>query len=175
MSQHHESDWIITADNVVIWMPREVAGACIDEATRLFPVETGGTFMGWWTNAGTAVITAMIGPGPRATHGRHHFQPDQEWQLEQIAQHYEKSGRRETYLGDWHSHPNRLRNTLSRVDRRVLQQIINTPSARCSTPLMAVLWGRSNDWQVSMWNAKIDQRRILWDRLVLKEATLRLF
>ena len=84
-------------------MPRTVKQACNDEASEMFPLETGGTYMGWWSYACTAVITTEIGPGPNASHGRHHFQPDQEWQLEQIARHYVASGRRETYLGDWHS------------------------------------------------------------------------
>ena len=136
----------------------------------MFPLETGGTFMGWWANTTTAVITAIIGPGPNAIHGRHHFQPDQGWQLNQIAQHYEVSGRRETYLGDWHSHPSRTGRTLSWADRRVLRLIISTPSARCPIPLMAVLWGPPDDWQTTMWYARLHWRHFLWDRLVVSEA-----
>lgn len=103
------------AREVVVWLARNVLEAATREADEKFPLESGGTFMGWWADAKTAVVTAMIGPGPDASHGQSHFQPDQAWQLDQIAQHYHASGRREIYLGDWHSHPNVLRN--AQLDR----------------------------------------------------------
>jgi len=157
----------------VVWMPQEVRQTCIDEASRTFPLETGGTFMGWWAGPTPAVITAVIGPGPKALHERRHFQPDQDWQLEQIACYYEASGRRETNLGDWHSHPRRTERSLSWTDRRALRSIIGTPSARCPAPLMAVLWGHPDDWQTAMWQAQLQPRRLLWDQLVVNEARLR--
>ena len=156
----------------VVWVPQEVSQICVEEASRMFPLETGGTFMGWWADPTTAAVTATIGPGPKAIHERYHFQPDQDWQLEQIAHHYEASGRRETYLGDWHSHPTKTSTTLSWADRRTLRLIISTPSARCPTPLMGILWGQPDDWQTAIWHARIYPRRLLWDRLVLSQAQL---
>ena len=128
--------------------------------------------MGWWADITTAVIAAVIGPGPDARHERHNFEPDQDWQLDQIAQHYEASGRRETYLGDWHSHPNASVDTLSWTDRRVLRRIINTPSARCPAPLMTVFWGQPDDWQAAVWHARLLRRTLLWDRLIVRRAQL---
>ena len=160
---------------VIVWMPRAVMQTCNDGASHMFPLETGGTYMGWWSDACTAVITTEIGPGPNASHGLHHFQPDQDWQLDQIAQHYTASGRRETYLGDWHSHPYASSGTLSWVDRRVLRRIINTSSARCRMPLMTVLWGNHNDWHTSTWRAQLSSRALLWDRIILKLVATKLF
>lgn len=146
--------------------------ACLAEAADKFPLESGGTFMGWWADSGTAVITGMIGPGPDAHHGRHSFQPDQAWQLAQIADHYAASGRRETYLGDWHSHPGASGGNLSWTDRRVLRRIIETPAARCPTPLMIVYWGEIDNWEVTAWHARLQPRRVIWDKLLPETASL---
>ena len=163
-----------TVYNVLVWFSQNCLLSCGEEASRSFPFETGGTFMGWWADRDTAVITSVIGPGPKASHGRHHFQPDQEWQIDQIAKHYEASGRRETYLGDWHSHPNAISGTLSWTDRRVLRRIINTDAARCSTPLMSVFWGKPDDWEMVMWHSQLRQRSFLWDQLTVTKAALKL-
>lgn len=159
--------------NITVWMPQYMAQACVDEADDKFPLESGGTFMGWWADPDTAVITAMIGPGPNAHHGRHSFQPDEAWQLKQIALHYEASGRRQTYVGDWHSHPGASGGSLSWIDRRVLRRIITTPSARCPTPLMIVFWGRAEEWQVDAWWAQLRSRPVIWDRLALEQAAIK--
>ena len=160
---------------VTVWLSSELLQACTDEATRTFPLETGGTFMGWWADCATAVVAAMIGPGPEAVHGRHNFAPDQAWQLAKIATYYQASGRRETYLGDWHSHPNASSGWLSWTDRRVLRQIIHSPEARCAEPLMAVFWGEAEDWQTEICHARLRPRPLFWNRLVVKPAGLRVY
>src|SRR3954464_11679823 len=71
---------------------------------RAFPVETGGVLMGFVTME-RIVVTSIVGPGPRAVHRRYSFTPDAEWQQKQVAELYERSGRRDAYLGDWHTHP----------------------------------------------------------------------
>lgn len=161
--------------SVTVWMSSPHLQSCIDEATRTFPFETGGTFMGWWSDTVTVVITAMIGPGPDAVHGRHDFAPDQAWQLAQIADHYQASGRRETYLGDWHSHPNASSGRFSWKDHRVLRRIIQSSEARCAEPLMAVLWGDVKAWQTQICHACLRPRSLLWDRLVVEPAGLRVY
>lgn len=166
-------DSIPASKIITAWMPRHIAQACVDEAAAKFPLESGGTFMGWWADSQTAVISGMIGPGPDAHHGRHSFQPDQSWQLEQIAHHYAASGRRETYLGDWHSHPEASGGSLSWTDRRVLRRVIATPPARCPTPLMIVFWGAVDEWEVAGWRARLRSRRFLWDRLLLEPASIK--
>ena len=62
-----------TGNGVVVWMSQGLMQTCMDEAVRSFPLETGGTFMGVWAGSTTAVITAVIGPGPEASYGRHQF------------------------------------------------------------------------------------------------------
>lgn len=161
--------------DVGVWLPNTVTQECAVEADIKLPLETGGTFMGWWLNPDTAVVTAMIGPGPGALHERFRFQPDQQWQLEQIAAHYERSGRRETYLGDWHSHPGASSGALSWTDRGVLRRVIATPEARCALPLMMILWGSSGTWQLTAWRAQTVPRVVLWDKLHLDPVQIRAF
>ena len=156
-----------------IWIPKTILHECAVEASDKFPLETGGTFMGWWSNETEAVITAIIGPGPNAIHERHHFQPDQEWQLEQIANHYRTSGKVESYIGDWHSHPGASSGGVCCCDYAVLRRIITTPSARCSNPLMMVLWNKPDDWYASIWRASLQHRPIIWDRVTLNHANLK--
>src|SRR5664279_5393472 len=73
-------------------------------ADEFYPLEVGGVLIGYHYG-GTVEIAHAIGPGPGASHGRFRFEPDSEWQFEQISLLYEVSGRRLSYLGDWHTHP----------------------------------------------------------------------
>lgn len=148
---------------------------CCDEGQSKFPKETGGVLMGYWHGPHCAVVTAAIGPGPDAVHERHHFEPDYPWQLLQIAAHYERSGRRETYIGDWHTHPGAISGHLSWTDRRVMRRIINTPAARSVTPLMAILHGKEDDWKLAVWRAQLAPRPFLWSKLVIDDMTIKIF
>lgn len=128
------------------------------EADRLYPQETGGVFLGYWDVAGRdAVITGIIGPGPDAIHRSHGFIPDYAYQEAQIAEQYEASGRRHTYLGDWHTHPDAEHTRLSWRDRRTLGRIASSPEARSPVTLMGVMTGRPEDWTATIW--KGEQRR----------------
>ena len=102
--------------------------------------------MGWRANDGTAVVASIIGPGPNATHHRVAFRPDYGFQEAEIALIYGESERRETYLGDWHTHPNVLAIALSRKDKRTLQRIATHPAARTPEPLLVVLGGDPIHW-----------------------------
>lgn len=98
------------------------------------------------------IVTQVIGAGPKAVHRTHSFEPDYDWQNKRIAEHYESSGRRDTYLGDWHSHPGATSGELSRHDRAVIRKIIRTPAARAPVPLMAILYGHPRDWELTVWS-----------------------
>ncbi len=163
-----ENGELQTFVDTVVWLPSGLIKVCMNEASGFFTLETGGVFMGWWADSTTSVITAIIGPGPEAIHKQHSFEPDQAWQLDQIAIHYKASGGRETYLGDWHSHPNATCGGLSRTDRCVLRHIIKAPLARCEEPLMAVFYGEPKMWKTNVWHAKLRPRPLLWDKLILK-------
>ena len=122
---------------ITVWLAAGVEEALFHEATSHAPHETGGVLMGWSTGEDICV-TNVIGPGPDATHERTSFLPDNKWQAEQIATLYERSGRRLSYLGDWHTHPGH-QPVPSLRDRRTLRAIARHKAARCPRPVMAIL------------------------------------
>jgi integrative and conjugative element protein (TIGR02256 family) len=154
-----------------VWLSADALLQMQSEADLAFPRESGGVFMGYWSDDATAVITALIGPGPNARHEKRSFAPDQDWQLEEIARHYRETGRRETYLGDWHSHPNSASGDLSRTDRRVLRRVAKCPRARAPTPLMAILHGRDGTWQLAMWRATLRRTHWPWRTLAIQKCS----
>jgi integrative and conjugative element protein (TIGR02256 family) len=118
------------------------------EAGRWFPRETGGVWMGY--EAGDdVVVTCVIGPGPRAVHEEARFEPDAEYQLAEIDRHYQESGRVDSYVGEWHTHPLGGVN-LSPVDQRALREVAQDPASRQPAPLMAILAGGSR-WRLCVW------------------------
>jgi integrative and conjugative element protein (TIGR02256 family) len=128
------------------------------EADRTYLLETGGVFLGYWSEHGhEVVITEMVGPGPNAVLIVHDFIPDYAYQKRQIAEHYAASGRRYTYLGDWHTHPDTKQTRLSRKDRRSLGRIASSPDARNAVPLMGVFAGIPDNWAATTW--KVERRR----------------
>ena len=115
------------------------------EADAWAPLETGGVLLGVADGA-NVWIDAVIGPGPAAIHRKASFTPDANYQQQQIATIYEASGRRVSYLGDWHTHPGSTPN-LSWRDRRTLRAISRTVNARQPSPLMIVI-GYGDPWRV---------------------------
>jgi integrative and conjugative element protein (TIGR02256 family) len=133
----------------IIWLPYSIAESMRFEADKFYNLETGGTYMGYWVNADEAVITYNIPAGPKAHHEPSRFEPDQAWQLQKIESHYKDSGRKDSYLGDWHSHPDTKRATLSSTDRKCLMRIIRTPEARQKTPIMLIMTGKAQLWTLT--------------------------
>lgn len=128
----------------------------VAEADRAYPNETGGVLVGYWARLGREVIiTHAVGPGPNAVHVPKRFVPDAEYQEREIARLYSWSGRRQTYLGDWHTHPNTVMGKLSRQDRRTLRQIVCDPAARAPFALMCILAGRPDAWNYHVWSGHI--------------------
>jgi integrative and conjugative element protein (TIGR02256 family) len=114
------------------------------------------------------VITEAVGPGLRAVHDLKGFLPDHEYQDAEIAKRYEASGRRISYLGDWHSHPGGTA-SLSRKDEKTLARIAREQAARAATPLMALLAG-ADPWTLAVWCGRLVRVPLLGGRL----ATYRL-
>lgn len=111
----------------------------VAEVARWHPKETGGLLVGYWAKPfGVAVITGVVGPGPGAEHSEADFRPDTDWQAGQIAETYRKSGRTETYMGDWHNHPNTSLRP-SKLDRQAANEIAKFEPARVPVPLMLLL------------------------------------
>jgi integrative and conjugative element protein (TIGR02256 family) len=122
----------------------------LQEADRWFPKETGGVLMGYWVVPSVElVVTQAIGPGPHAVHSNTAFVPDHEYQANQIALAYERSGRLHNYLGDWHTHPASAAQ-LSLLDRKTLKTIAAYSAARAPLPVMAIL-GDCSPWTFKLW------------------------
>ena len=134
-----------------MWVRRAATKEILDSASRHYPQESGGILMGYWSDSDNVVATHSIGPGPDAEHREHSFKPDHEWQAEEVARHYESSGRIETYLGDWHSHPGTQWADLSFKDRATLYRIAKYQAARAPTPIMAVVIGEPDSWHIAGW------------------------
>lgn len=160
---------------VLIWLPRNLHQQCVENAAHWFPLETGGVLMGYW-NEETAVVTGLVGAGPDAVRETHNFEPDQAWQLKEIAQRYTASQGRETYLGDWHSHPNAQSGRLSGLDRRVLRAILETPGAQAPRPIMMIVFGTNEGWSAAVWLCShARRRRVWWQAPKIVEMTLKMW
>ncbi|MHA7146475.1 Mov34/MPN/PAD-1 family protein [Arthrobacter sp. TmT3-37] len=130
------------------WLGKGILERLFHEAAEFAPLETGGVLLGW-RSPGHICVTRIVGPGPGARHHKMSFDPDTKWQAEQIAQLYADSGRRLSYLGDWHTHPGATPNPSAR-DRQTLRTIARHPPARCPQPLMVIIGQpHSDQWEAS--------------------------
>jgi len=125
-----------------VWIGHALVSEIFFQAGRDSERETGGVLMGYsrpgMDGADNVVITHIIGSGPRAEHERTSFVPDYDWQNTEIAGIYEESGRRASYLGDWHTHPHAAP-IPSKLDLLTLRRIALHKAARCTQPLMAIV------------------------------------
>ncbi|MGK2860241.1 MAG: Mov34/MPN/PAD-1 family protein [Thermoanaerobaculia bacterium] len=130
-----------------IWLSLGDQAALLRAAELASPNETGGALLGFRGDGGGLVVTAIVGPGPRAVHEPTRFVPDHVHHEEEIARHYAESGRLHVYLGDWHSHPGGSC-ALSRADRRTLGRIARTADARMPHPIMLIVGGSGDHWRI---------------------------
>jgi integrative and conjugative element protein (TIGR02256 family) len=133
----------------VLWVSAAAVESLVQEAARAFPFETGGVLMGYQVRT-EVVVSDIIGPGPNAKHSKTSYMPDHEYQDLEVARVYAESGRRTTYLGDWHTHPNG-RLYLSRTDLNTLKSISAHSPARMREPVMAIVAGTVDDWRMGAW------------------------
>lgn len=127
-----------------IWIASQALSEMEAEGKRCFPLETGGVLVGYRA-MGSQVITAVIGPGPRAVHTRSSFEADHEYQCDLLDTHFENSGRVAVYLGDWHTHPGATP-SMSATDRLTIRAIAAHAPARCPDPLMVIGGGGPSVW-----------------------------
>lgn len=130
-----------------VWLSNKAIGYIFSNGNEFLPNESGGILMGYQVSEEEFVVTNVIGPGPKAIHSRNSFQPDQKYHKKEISNYYKKSGRLETYLGDWHTHPNSIP-YLSSKDKETLKAIANYPQARLPKPLMLVAAPPSREYKV---------------------------
>lgn len=149
----------------VLWLPAHLLTTMTRNADAHAPNETGGVLLGYWASAAAtqsggvdAVVTAVVGPGPRAEHRPFTFAPDYDYQEQEIARVYEESGRRWQYLGDWHTHPEGGP-WLSDKDLATLTRIAEAPAARATSPVMLVLVGGA-PWAPHAWIGSRPRTRV---------------
>ena len=132
-------------------MPRHLLKQMQSLASKKSPLETGGVLIGYTGGAGDyhVVIIGITGPGPGAHHTETTFEPDHEYQTQEIARIYLASKGVNTYLGDWHTHPASAAD-LSRRDKKTLQHIGSHRDARMDRPIMAIL-GEGSPWMLKAW------------------------
>lgn len=128
---------------------------------RSYPLETGGLLLGYVADNGATVVTHIIGPGPNAKHRRHRFAPDFKYQQSALEAHHFATNGRETYLGDWHTHPDGV-SALSRRDKKTLRTISATPEAYAVRPLMAIASGGPDNWNVGAFRLEGWKKRLLF-------------
>jgi integrative and conjugative element protein (TIGR02256 family) len=120
-----------------LWVAKSAARVMEEMADLYSPREAGGVLLGY--RVGTEVVVEIATPpGPGARHADQSYDPDPDHDRTLVSRVYAESGRRTTYLGDWHSHPGEGP-FLSRRDRRTLCRIARTASARAPSPVMIVL------------------------------------
>lgn len=147
-----------------VWVEPAVEVEIFEEAGYCHPLETGGVLLGYsdLDDPNNILVSAQIGPGPKAVHRHARFAPDAEWQQERIEKTYCDSGQVVTYLGDWHSHPVGGSHP-SRIDRRTARRISRTRRARAPQPLIIVAHGGPGEWRLSPYR---------WSRRRLRPARL---
>lgn len=153
-----------------VWVKKSAYILLLEEALRGTPCETGGVLIGYWAGASDVLVTDVVGPGPRAVHGPNSFVPDYDFHNAEVSRHYRKSGREETYLGDWHTHP-QARAYLSERDKKTLKGIAAFKEARLEKPLMMILGTRP--FGLCAWTHTYKRR--WWDGPAIAPCDLRFF
>lgn len=132
-----------------LWLAPSPFSSMIEEAARWADKETGGMLLGYRAHR-QIVVQSLIGPGPRALHGRFTFRPDGLWQEAELARTYDSSGRMLMYLGDWHSHPGGgLRP--SKRDLHTARLVAATPAAGTREPVTLILATTDRAWRPAAW------------------------
>lgn len=158
----------------MFWIPKSAYLKMCALGKQSFPLETGGMLLGYVADNSDVVVKAIIGPGPNAIHRRYRFSPDAVYQQEELSEHHLRTNGRETYLGDWHTHP--LGSTsLSLMDKRTLTRIAFTPSSGISKPIMAICSGGRNDWEVGVVRLQGFKWRPLFNQYDLAPLILQLY
>ncbi len=157
-----------------MWLREPATTAILEDASKHYPLESGGILMGYWVDAENVVATYSLGPGPNAGHHFGSFKPDHEWQVNQVARYYKQLERMETYLGDWHSHPSAQLAHLSYRDRAVLYRIATHSAARAPTPIMAIVFGMPEDWHIAGWVGRVVRRFRVFPGLSLEKVIPRI-
>jgi integrative and conjugative element protein (TIGR02256 family) len=144
-----------------VWVPEQLLALWEEEAAEHAPDETGGMLVGYWSESGGAVITETIDGGPDAIRRPSRFEPNGAWQQQRLDEIYLQSGRLQTYLGDWHSHPHGAPRPSFR-DRETAKKVATAKEARAPRPLTVICSKHNGRWE---WAAFCYRRRRGFRRL----------
>lgn len=133
---------------VKLWISQSHINEIISEVEEYAPFETGGTFFGYVADNDDLVVTDLVPAGGAAKRGLYSFEPDQDFQLNEIERLFYLSKGKTSYLGDWHSHP-RSSTALSRKDERTLLKIALSTEAQCEKPIMMVIGSYPEKWCIN--------------------------
>jgi integrative and conjugative element protein (TIGR02256 family) len=165
MSENHEEPRI--------W----ISGFALESMRHLaqlqFPLETGGMLIGYVGENGESVVKNIIGPGPKARHGKFRFVPDGEYQQSALEDIFLKTEGKETYLGDWHTHP-KGGNTPSYIDKMTLAKIAHEPASGTKNPIMAILGDGNPIWKIRIVQF-LSARGLLLKRYVITELAPKIY
>jgi len=89
---------------VTVWLEATERDRIAKEAASRRILETGGPIFGYATDD-AVVITRVFGPGPGARHRPTRFSANPSWVKACIDEVFVSTDGKESYLGDWHSHP----------------------------------------------------------------------
>lgn len=149
-----------------LWVAESAMLTMQQLAKEQYPCETGGMLLGYEADNGEAVVTALIGPGRAAIHGRYSFVPDAESQQAALEAHFFKTNGQETYLGDWHTHPHSTP-SLSPMDKKTLSRIAAIPASGTLNPIMAILGEGSGTWSLGAVRFLGVKRRLFFNNYIL--------
>ncbi|HUF10257.1 MAG TPA: Mov34/MPN/PAD-1 family protein [Rhodothermales bacterium] len=134
--------------NMRVWLHKKTLAEMEQWGDKHFPEEVGGTLLGYEADVGDVVVREIIGPGPSAMHYSTRFVPDAVYQQVQLEKRFAASGGSNTYLGDWHTHPNGT-SELSSTDKRTLRRIADRRYDCTDTPTMIILSdGLRSEWRI---------------------------
>lgn len=120
----------------VVLTPEHREAICSE--TRSNPTaETGGILLGFVDADRRAIITRVVGPGPRAVKNRARFHRDVEYVQAEIERAEQELGEKGMYVGEWHSHLE-IAPEPSPTDVSSLSGIANAPNYLTSNPVMLI-------------------------------------
>jgi integrative and conjugative element protein (TIGR02256 family) len=144
-----------------IWIAENCLATMHQLAGEKYPLETGGMLIGYVASTGEPVVTSIIGPGPNAKHRRFKFTPDGLYQQSMLEARFKATDGGETYLGDWHTHPQGT-STLSYLDKCTLARIAKEPRSQISQPIMIVLGDGKDEWQLDAVRFHSTEKKLLF-------------
>ncbi|MDA8118696.1 MAG: Mov34/MPN/PAD-1 family protein [Gammaproteobacteria bacterium] len=149
----------------LLWLPEPLQQEQIltDIATH-HPNETGGMLLGY-VNGNQRVVTALIGAGPNAEHEQYRMLPDNGYQQAMLREHFENTNGRESFLGEWHSHPESAP-IMSWTDRRTLHRVTTRGKHLPALPVMMIAGVETGDQELSF---RVYRRRDMLRRMWLDE------